>query len=247
MASKEDLIEKAKMAEQAERYEDMASLMKQCTEECDEELDNEDRNLLSVAYKNVVGAKRSSWRVLSSMEQKADNEKLKELTKNYKAKIESELNDVCQCVLELLEKHLIPKAKKKESQVFYMKMMGDYYRYKAEVASEDKCKAEVDCSQKAYEKAYELCKEEMPSTHPIRLGLALNYSVFHYEIANNPKEACELAKKAFDDAITELDSIKCDSYKDSTLIMQLLRDNLTLWTSDSCQADGEDSEQQPAE
>lgn len=99
MASKEDLIEKAKMAEQAERYEDMASLMKQCTEECDEELDNEDRNLLSVAYKNVVGAKRSSWRVLSSMEQKADNEKLKELTKNYKAKIESELNDVCQCVL----------------------------------------------------------------------------------------------------------------------------------------------------
>ncbi|XP_073319215.1 14-3-3 protein beta/alpha-1-like [Pagrus major] len=247
MANKGDLIEKAKMAEQAERYEDMARLMKQCTEECEEELSNEERNLLSVAYKNVVGAKRSSWRVLSSMEQKAENEMARELTKNYKTKIECELNDVCQCVLDLLENHLIPKAKKNESKVFYMKMMGDYYRYKAEVAPEEKSKTEVESSQKAYEKAYDLCKEEMPSTHPIRLGLALNYSVFHYEIANNPKEACELAKKAFDDAINELDSIKHDSYKDSTLIMQLLRDNLTLWTSDTCQDEREDGEQQAAE
>ena len=66
---------------------------------------------------------------------------------------------------------------------------------------------------------------------PIRLGLALNYSVFHYEIRNEPEEACALAKKAFDDAIAELDTLSEESYKDSTLIMQLLRDNLTLWTS----------------
>jgi 14-3-3 protein epsilon len=69
-------------------------------------------------------------------------------------------------------------------------------------------------------------------THPIRLGLALNYSVFNYEILGSPDRACQLAKQAFDDAIAELDSLNEDSYKDSTLIMQLLRDNLTLWTSD---------------
>jgi len=68
-------------------------------------------------------------------------------------------------------------------------------------------------------------------THPIRLGLALNYSVFQYEVQGKLKEACDLAKKAFDDAIAELDTLDEESYKDSTLIMQLLRDNLTLWTS----------------
>lgn len=71
----------------------------------------------------------------------------------------------------------------------------------------------------------------MTPTHPIRLGLALNFSVFYYEILNSPDRACHLAKQAFDDAIAELDSLSEESYRDSTLIMQLLRDNLTLWTS----------------
>lgn len=68
----------------------------------------------------------------------------------------------------------------------------------------------------------------MAPTHPIRLGLALNFSVFYYEINNAPAEACTLAKAAFDDAIAELDTLNEESYKDSTLIMQLLRDNLTV-------------------
>ena len=78
----------------------------------------------------------------------------------------------------------------------------------------------------------------MTPTHPIRLGLALNFSVFYYEILNSPDRACHLAKQAFDDAIAELDSLSEESYRDSTLIMQLLRDNLTLWTS-SDGAEGE--------
>jgi len=73
---------------------------------------------------------------------------------------------------------------------------------------------------------------QLAPTNPIRLGLALNFSVFYYEVMNSPERACNLAKQAFDDAIAELDTLTEDSYKDSTLIMQLLRDNLTLWTSD---------------
>jgi 14-3-3 protein epsilon len=66
----------------------------------------------------------------------------------------------------------------------------------------------------------------------------LNFSVFYYEILNSPDRACHLAKQAFDDAIAELDSLSEESYRDSTLIMQLLRDNLTLWTS----SDGNEAE-----
>ena len=87
--------------------------------------------------------------------------------------------------------------------------------------------------------ATDVAQTELTPTHPIRLGLALNFSVFYYEILNSPDRACHLAKQAFDDAIAELDSLSEESYRDSTLIMQLLRDNLTLWTSsDGGEAEG---------
>ncbi|XP_059130436.1 14-3-3 protein zeta/delta-like [Peromyscus eremicus] len=230
---KNELVQKAKLAEQAERYDDMAACMKSVTEQ-GAELSNEERNLLSVAYKNVVGARRSSWRVASSIEQKTEGaEKKQQMAREYREKIETELRDICNDVLSLLEKFLIPNASQAESKVFYLKMKGDYYRYLAEVAAGDDKKGIVDQSQQAYQEAFEISKKEMQPTHPIRLGLALNFSVFYYEILNSPEKACSHAKTAFDEAIAELDTLSEESYKDSTLIMQLLRDNLTLWTSDT--------------
>ena len=156
---------------------------------------------------------------------------------------------ICVDVLNLLENFLIPKAKKNaekgeadqglEAPVFYLKMQGDYYRYLAEVASKEDRDQVVQKSQDSYQEAYKLSQESMPTTNPIRLGLALNFSVFYYEIVGNQELACTLAKSAFDDAISDLDKLKDDSYKDSTLIMQLLRDNLTLWTSDQQQDDND--------
>ncbi|KAG8133842.1 hypothetical protein E2320_011600 [Naja naja] len=230
---KNELVQKAKLAEQAERYDDMAACMKSVTEQ-GAELSNEERNLLSVAYKNVVGARRSSWRVVSSIEQKTEGaEKKQQMAREYREKIETELRDICNDVLSLLEKFLILNASQAESKVFYLKMKGDYYRYLAEVAAGDDKKGIVEQSQQAYQEAFEISKKEMQPTHPIRLGLALNFSVFYYEILNSPEKACSLAKTAFDEAIAELDTLSEESYKDSTLIMQLLRDNLTLWTSDT--------------
>jgi len=241
-APQKELVQKAKLAEQAERYDDMAAAMKTVTEESDQ-LSNEERNLLSVAYKNVVGARRSSWRVVSSIEAKAEgSEKKQTMAKEYREKVEQELKEICKDVLGLLDKYLIPKATVAESKVFYLKMKGDYYRYLAEVASGDDKKSIITDSKEAYQSAFEISKSDMQPTHPIRLGLALNFSVFYYEILNSPDDACKLAKGAFDDAIAELDTLSEDSYKDSTLIMQLLRDNLTLWTSDN-QGDGEDAEE----
>jgi len=240
------LVKQAKLAEQSERYDDMSDFMKDCVK-FNKPLTVEQRNLLSVAYKNVVGARRSSWRVISSIEQKYDNnEKKQKMAREYRQKIEQELQAICDDVLTLLKDYLIkdiaePSDSTEESKVFYLKMRGDYYRYKAEVATGEEREAIVKDSDEAYKGAYTLAKQSMVSTHPIRLGLALNYSVFHYEIRNDHDKACEMAKDAFEKAINDLDAVSEENYKDSTLIMQLLRDNLTLWTSDV--QEPEDAEQ----
>ena len=110
-------------------------------------------------------------------------------------------------------------------------MKGDYFRYISEVCTGDAYTKAGDNALAAYETATKTA-ELLKATHPIRLGLNLNFSVFYYEVKNNPAKACEIAKIAFDDAIANIDEIDEDQYKDATTIMQLIRDNLTLWTGE---------------
>jgi hypothetical protein len=235
----------ARLAETAERYDDMARLMKELvllTDGEGKDLTIEERNLLSVAYKNVIGARRASWR---NFEADPEDQKVAAsfgpMISAFKGKIEQELETICAEVLDLLENYLVKNAERNnandEAQVFYIKMLGDYYRYRAESAPSS---AQFDLkSAQYYEQAFELAEKTLEPTHPTRLGLALNFSVCYYEILKQPQKACDLAKKAFDLAISKLDKLKDDEYKDSTLIMQLLRDNLTLWMSDTGNDDAE--------
>jgi len=111
-ARRDDIVAHAKLAEQAERYDDMAASMKAITEEFSD-LTNEERNLLSVAYKNVVGARRSSWRVISAIEQKgAGSDSKQDMAKKYRAKIESELMAICNQVLVRCSPFLPPPPPK---------------------------------------------------------------------------------------------------------------------------------------
>merc|ERR1712063_98255 len=200
-----------------------------------DELSVEERNLLSVAYKNAVGSRRAAWRIITSVEQKETskgNTEQAKYAKEYCAKVEAELQKICDTILGLLDGSLIGKAANGESKVFYQKMKADYYRYIAEFTDGDAKSKAAESAREAYEAAKQVAEKDLVVTHPIRLGLALNYSVFMYEVLANPDEACKMARTAFEDAIAELDNVAEDSYKDSTLIMQLLRDNLTLWTSD---------------
>jgi len=232
--SRGDSIYMARLAEQAERYDEMADAMKKVAQ-LNEELSVEERNLLSVAYKNVVGSRRASLRIVSSIEQKEESRgKEDHLTKvrSYKKKVEKELSDICSDILDVLEKHLITNSTTAESKVFYYKMKGDYHRYLAESTSGEQRAESAEKALQAYKSASEIGQELLP-TNPIRLGLALNFSVFYYEIMNSPDNAIQLAKQAFDNAIEQLESLNDESYKDSTLIMQLLRDNITLWTSNA--------------
>jgi len=198
------------------------------------ELSIDERNILSVAFKNAVGSRRASWRVLTSVEQKEEKKEHSQVEKvrKYKQTIEKELKTYCDKVLTLLDDTLIPATSNEEAKVFYNKMKGDYLRYSPEFQKGEAKNTSSNKAQEAYKVAYDIASDKLPSTHPIRLGLALNYSVFYYEIMQQPEKAVEMAKKAFDDAIANLDNVTDESYKDATLIMQLLRDNLTLWNSD---------------
>merc|ERR1712137_457012 len=142
--------------------------------------------------------------------------------------VEGELQTICDSILKLLDETLIPKTTGGESKVFYQKMKADYYRYIAEFSEGDKKKDASEKARLAYEDASSVAAQDLAVTHPIRLGLALNYSVFQYEVLGNQDEACKMGRTAFEDAIADLDNVADDSYKDATLIMQLLRDNLTL-------------------
>merc|ERR1711939_860006 len=232
-ADREKNVYFAKLAEQAERYDEMAEFMKKVGD-IPQELSVEERNLLSVAYKNAVGGRRAAWRIITSIEQKEKtkgNEDNAKFAREYCGKVETELDITCGTILGLLNGALLAKASTDESKVFYHKMKADYYRYIAEFKADDKKKEAAEHARKAYEEASAVAASGLAVTHPIRLGLALNYSVFQYEVLGNPEEACKMARTAFEDAIAELDNVAEDSYKDSTLIMQLLRYNLTLWTS----------------
>eukprot|EP00954_Amorphochlora_amoebiformis_P019361 1332094-Amorphochlora_amoeboformis.AAC.1 len=243
-AKRENLVYMAKSAEVAERYEDMCKIMKLLVQWEGTSLSSDERNLLSVAYKNVIGMRRASCRTLKEY-------KNSEWLDQYKTLVENELKDICKEILGLLTDTLIPNVKNEiktaekaeggnEKELKDLQMTGDYHRYLAEIFTDDK--DNVMDAQETYKSALAIAEKHLIPTHPIRLGLALNFSVCYYEILKDQQKACELAKSAFDAAISKLDSIDEASYKDSTLIMQLLRDNLTLWTTTEAAEDdgGED-------
>lgn len=153
----------AKLAEQAERYEEMVQFMQKLVlgSTPSGELTVEERNLLSVAYKNVIGSLRAAWRIVSSIEQKEEGRKNEEhvvLVKEYRSKVESELSEVCASILSLLDSNLIPSATASESKVFYLKMKGDYHRYLAEFKVGDERKAAAEDTMLAYKAAQVRCR-----------------------------------------------------------------------------------------
>ena len=154
-SAREENVYMAKLAEQAERYEEMVQFMEKVTAEA-EELTVEERNLLSVAYKNVIGARRASWRIISSIEQKEEsrgNEDHVATIRGYRSKIESELSSICDGILRLLDSRLIPSATSGDSKVFYLKMKGDYHRYLAEFKTGAERKEAAESTLAAYKSA----------------------------------------------------------------------------------------------
>ncbi len=229
----------AKVAEQAGQYDDMLEFLQPALKRT-EELAMDERNLLSVAYKNLCGNKRTAWRTVASIEENPKYEKYHDHVKMYKSKVETDLKKICKDVIGTIDSVLMPKAAGAESKSFYLKMKADYFRYMGEVCTGTELEEVSQKAMASYEAARKAA-EELPANHAVRLGLALNFSVFQYELRKNTKEALKVAKVAHDEGVAAIPNLEDEKHKEAAEIIQLLRENMTQWTAEA----GEEEQQPP--
>merc|ERR1719282_172183 len=199
----------------------MTAYMKTAVGSFDVPLGTEERNMLSVAFKQAVGARRTALRAVPNDAQDAT---MQPHFIAYRQKLQGELHTLCTDVINLITK-LVPGAADVEAKVFYMKMQGDYYRYLAESTA-----SEADCQNAAvaYEAAWG-AGQGMAATHPVLLGLALNRSVFNFEVLRKPEDAKSIANQALQNATQAFGSAPPEQQAEARQIMELLSDNLNLW------------------
>ena len=231
--SREEYVYLAKLYEKAERYPEMVTFIYKFIE-LNPILTNDERTILSAGFKNIIGSKRSSWRLIEALEKKEEKKGGSSLTsvREVKTKIENEMRNICDDVQSTLDKFLIPSAKDSDTKVFYLKFKADYYRYRSEFSVDKEYQENIDLADKIYKSATELAEKDLPISNPTRLGLALNFSVFYYEGRNLREEACQIAKTNFEEAIKILDDLERGKAKDTILIIQLLKENLIIWNNE---------------
>lgn len=218
----------ARVADQSERYPDMVRFLQDIIKESKEDLSVDVRNLLSVGFKNLISSQRSAWKTVQAIEQNKKYAEYSDDCANYRKKIGDELAANCDKVISIIKDEALPKATEDESKVFYLKMIGDYYRYTAEAATGDQLAAVTENALKYYNQATTAAAKLQPY-NSTKLGLALNFSVFHYELKNDSNKACEIAEEALNAAKDKIDEMNNEEARDALSIIELLKENLDLW------------------
>ena len=226
MANVDEKIFLARVAEQAERFEDMVDFLEEVLVVKGGEVNPDERNLLSVAFKNLISSKRAACRTISAIEQNPKYSKFNGALLNYKSQIESKLQADCQKIINIINTRVLSGGCSDEAKAFFVKMVGDYYRYIAESAKDALLEDVKNKAKAAYEQANNI---DLPACNPIKLGLALNFSVFNYEVLKDHSKACELADNALQSALDKIDELEEDDFRDAKSIIELLKENLTLW------------------
>ncbi|KAL3089527.1 hypothetical protein niasHS_006911 [Heterodera schachtii] len=220
-SNRELILYRAKLADQAVRYYDMAQLMKKVVE-MDNVLNEEERNMLSIAYKAVIRPLRFALREISPIEWTQDGtEKQLQMLKRYRDKLVKELHDTSNELVELLDA-LIPRAHDSEVKVFYLKMKADVYRYMAAEA----IGGVVDKSRQAYQEAYDIAKDKLRPANATRLGLGLNFCIFYYDNLDMEENAIDFAKKVLEDANSDERGGACNESED---LKKQLREHIERW------------------
>lgn len=115
---------------------------------------------------------------------------------DYKKRIEEELYKNCDEIITIIKNDVLTSASDDEARAFFLKMIGDYCRYIAESAKDQRLADTKTQALQSYQEASQLAEKSLNACNSIRLGLALNFSVFHYEVMQDVKKACELGDKA---------------------------------------------------
>jgi len=220
----------AKVAESAERFDEMREFMQQRAK-TGKPLSTEERDLLSAAYKGSVNSRRSAARVVDLVAQQESSDGRKGnavLSSSYRSRLEAEMQDICKELMGLIE-DLLPKAESGEPVAFYMKMKGDYNRYMAEVQDKDQREHAVEEAKKAYQEALVEADQHLLTTHPVRLGLSLNWAVFQNEILGNKEGAVKTAETTIHGAMQALEGMPDEAYQDALGTLRMLQENLALW------------------
>ena len=225
-ANVEEKIFLARVAEQAERFEDMVDFLEEVLVVKGGTVNPDERNLLSVAFKNLISSKRAACRTISAIEQNPKYAKFNAALLAYKTQIETQLQQDCQKIIDMINNRVLGGDCADEAKAFFVKMVGDYYRYIAENAKEAKLEEVKQKAKTAYEEANAI---DLAPCNPIKLGLALNFSVFNYEVLKDHAKACELADTALQSALDKIDELEEDDFRDAKSIIELLKENLTLW------------------
>jgi len=176
-ATYEKQVYLAMLAEQCNRFEDMMTFLDIMVKNKTEGLTSDERNLLSIAYKNTISLRRTAIRTLlayEAKEKKKENSPYLDFIVEYKSKVEKELEELCERIIKTIDDSLLSNAADDESKVFYHKMKADYYRYIAENIVAERKKSFADKSLASYDSAMTVA-ENLDITNPIRLGLALNF------------------------------------------------------------------------
>jgi 14-3-3 protein epsilon len=225
----EEKIFLARVSEQAERFEDMVEFLNEGIDQKNgEDFTVDERNLLSVGFKNLIGSQRGAIRTIGAIEQNPKYQKYGGALGAYKKKIEKELYDQCMKIVNIAKNKCLGLASDDESKAFFQKMVGDYYRYVAESAHDAILEEVKAGALEGYDQATKL-SQGLNACNPIRLGLALNFSVFHYEVMNDHKKACQIGEDALTNALENIDDVDEEVFRDAKSIIELLKENLSLW------------------
>ncbi|OHS94756.1 14-3-3 protein [Tritrichomonas foetus] len=211
----------AKVVQECGKNEECVGFMKDVINQ-GRPLSYNERNLISAAYKGIVGPLRDSLRLLQEDNHDYD-------VAGPIIEISEMLSQKCEEVISLIRNTLLPSVTEPEVRIFYIKMVADYYRYKWE-GTPDKNRPEVAQKCKAaYQEAATLADTSLPTYHPLRLGLSLNFAVFIYEILGETSEAYELASKAYTEAGTGINQLSPESKEEAQHTIDLLSENISLW------------------
>ena len=231
--SREELIFLSKLYTKAELYKEVINFIKEFIK-LNPKIEKEECDIISTGFKNMISDKRASWFTLNSMEHKEKKKKrntVKEI-KEIKNHIENEIRETCKELQDLVDKELLPKNEEDEILVFLYKLKADYFRYICEFAEGNEYQDNLIKAEEFYKKAYEIADKKLPIINCNRVSVALNYAIFLYETKKDKKNGFDIAQNTFKESMKFIDDLEKPKYRDTLLIIQLLKENIIFWNSE---------------